>query len=68
MSASGGEVTSIRKVDPAIKEAAYAAPQFLPDGNRFLYFVASRDPKVQGVYASSLADPSQRTLILNTAG
>ena len=66
VSASGGEVTSIRKVDPALKESAYAAPQFLPDGNRFLYFVASSDPKVQGVYASSLADPSQRTLILNT--
>jgi Tol biopolymer transport system component len=66
VSASGGAVTPIRKVDGGIKETAYAAPQFLPDGDRFIYFVASSDPKVQGVYATSLKDPSQRTLILNT--
>ena len=66
VSASGGAVTSIRKVDGGIKETAYAAPQFLPDGDRFIYFVVSSDPKVQGVYASSLANPAQRTLILNT--
>jgi eukaryotic-like serine/threonine-protein kinase len=64
--ASGGEVTTIRKVDGAIQETAYGAPQFLPDGNRFIYFVAASDPKVQGIYASSLADPDQRRLILNT--
>ena len=67
VSASGGAVTTLRKVDPAIKETGYGAPQFLPDGNRFIYFVASSDRKIQGVYASSLRDPSQRTLILNTA-
>jgi len=66
VSASGGAVTSIRKVDGGIKETAYAAPQFLPDGDRFIYFVVSSDPKVQGVYASSLANPAQRTLVLNT--
>ena len=66
VSASGGAVTPIRKVDGGIKETAYAAPQFLPDGDRFIYFVVSSDPKVQGVYASSLANPAQRTLILNT--
>ena len=66
VSASGGAVTPIRKVDGGIRETAYAAPQFLPDGDRFIYFVVSSDPKVQGVYASSLANPAQRTLILNT--
>jgi eukaryotic-like serine/threonine-protein kinase len=65
--ASGGPSTLIRKVDPAIKETAYGAPQFLPGGDRFIYFVSSPDPKVRGAYASSLADPSQRTLILNTS-
>ena len=68
VSSSGGAVTTLRKVDAGIKETAYGAPQFLPNGNRFIYFVASTDPKVQGVYASSLADPSQRTLVLNTIG
>jgi Tol biopolymer transport system component len=64
--ATGGAVTSIRAVDKQLQETAYGAPQFLPDGNRFLYLVSSTDPKVRGVYASSLADPSQRTLLLNT--
>ena len=63
--ASGGPVTTLRKTEG---EVAYAAPQFLPDGDRFIYLVASEDPKVQGVYASTLKDPSQRTLILNTDG
>jgi Tol biopolymer transport system component len=63
--AAGGPVTTLRKTEG---EVAYAAPQFLPDGDRFLYLVASDDPKVQGVYASSLSDPSQRTRILNTDG
>ena len=66
VSASGGAVTTIRKVDGGVKETAYGAPQFLPDGNRFIYFVASTDPKVQGVYATSLTNPAERTLILNT--
>ena len=66
VSASGGAVTTIRKVDGGVKETAYGAPQFLPDGNRFIYFVASTDPKVQGVFATSLTNPAERTLILNT--
>ena len=63
--ASGGQVTTIRKTEG---EIAYAAPQFLPDGDRFLYLVASEDPEVQGVYVSSLATPSERTRILRTDG
>ena len=63
--AAGGPVTTIRKTDG---EIAYAAPQFLPGGDRFLYLVASDDPKAQGVYASSLSAPSQRTLIVKTEG
>ena len=64
--ASGGPVTRLRSVDKKIQEVAYGAPQFLPDGDRFLYTVFATDPKLQGVYASSLRDPSQRTLIVNT--
>jgi Tol biopolymer transport system component/predicted Ser/Thr protein kinase len=60
---TGGPVTTIRQTDG---EIAYAAPQFLPGGDRFLYLVTSDDPKVQGVYASSLSAPSQRTFIVKT--
>jgi Tol biopolymer transport system component len=67
VSASGGDATLLTKIDPAKKENAHGYPQFLPDGNRFLYFVDSGDPNVEGVYASSLGKPGQRRQILRTA-
>jgi serine/threonine protein kinase len=66
VSASGGGTTLLTKTDPARKETGHGYPQFLPDGDRFLYFVASDDSNVQGVYASSLSSPGQRQLILRT--
>ncbi len=67
VSASGGGATLLTEVDPAQQETGHGYPQFLPDGDRFLYFVASGDPNVQGVYASSLSDPGRRSLIVRTA-
>jgi Tol biopolymer transport system component len=63
--ASGGVATALTKV--AENESGHGYPQFLPDGRRFLYFVASSDPNVQGVYGSSLARPSERRQIVRTA-
>jgi Tol biopolymer transport system component len=48
-------------------DTAHGFPQFLPDGNRFLYFVENPDPNVQGVYASSLDSPQERKLVVRTA-
>lgn len=67
VSASGGGATSLTKIDPARKETGHGYPQFLPDGNRFLYYVDSNDQNVRGVYASSLGNPAQRQQILRTA-
>jgi Tol biopolymer transport system component len=67
VSASGGGSTLLTKVDPSKGEAGHGYPQFLPDGNRFLYFVESTDPNIQGVYASSLDNPQQRQQVLRTA-
>jgi len=67
VSASDGGVEPLTEVDHAQQETGHGYPQFLPDGDRFLYFVASRDPNVRGVYASSLSDSSQRTLVIRTA-
>ena len=61
---AGGLSTLITKVDAARREVAHGYPQFLPDGKRFLFFVASSDPDVQGVYASSLDRPEQTSLVL----
>ena len=64
--ASGGVAILITKVNAERKETGHGYPQFLPDGKRFLYFVASGDSNVQGVYAASLDQPEQATQILRT--
>jgi Tol biopolymer transport system component len=67
VSASGGGATFLTKVDPGKKETGHGYPQFLPDGNRFLYYVDSSDQNVRGVYAGSLSNPGQRQQIVRTA-
>jgi Tol biopolymer transport system component len=67
VSASGGNPTRLTKVNRAAKENGHGYPQFLPDGNRFLYFVDSGDSSMQGVYASALDHPDQRKQIVRTA-
>jgi Tol biopolymer transport system component len=62
----GGSTTLLTKVDPARRETGHGYPQFLPNGDGFLYFIASEDPGVQGIYKSSLHDPAERHLILRT--
>ena len=64
--AAGGEPTLIARISPEHQETGYGSPQFLPDGNRFLFFVRSRDTARQGIYASSLSRIDQRTLVLAT--
>jgi Tol biopolymer transport system component len=67
VSASGGGATLLTKTDPSRKETGHGYPQFLTDGNRFLYFIASSDPNLQGVYVGSLGDPTHRQQIIRTA-
>jgi len=66
VSASGGGAALLTKIDPAKKEIGHGYPQFLADGNRFLYFVDSSDQNERGVYASSLDHPGQRQQIVRT--
>ena len=59
----GDDVTLARpRVDAG--EIAYMWPQFLPDGEHFLFFVASDEADVEGIYVSSLSDPEQRRRLL----
>jgi dipeptidyl aminopeptidase/acylaminoacyl peptidase len=62
--ASGGTPEAVTRVDSSRKEIAHGYPQFLPGGDRFLYFVESPDVDVQGVYVASLSRPAQSTRIL----
>ena len=66
VSAAGGVPTLFAPVDASLRETGYGDPQFLPDGDRFLMFVRSEDPKRQGYYISSLAHPDQKTLLFTT--
>jgi hypothetical protein len=45
-------------------ETGRGSPQFLPDGERFLFFARSEDPKQKGYYVSSLSQPDRKTLVL----
>jgi Tol biopolymer transport system component len=64
VSAAGGVPTLIAPVAPG--ETGYGDPQFLPDGDRFVMFVRSEDPKRQGYFVSSLEHPDQKTLLFTT--
>jgi Tol biopolymer transport system component/DNA-binding winged helix-turn-helix (wHTH) protein len=67
VAASGGVSTLLTKTDPAGPESGHGAPQFLPDGKRFLYYVESRDSNTRGIYGGSLNRPQDRVQILRTS-
>jgi hypothetical protein len=58
-SATGGEVVVLTRIES--NQSSHRFPQFLPDGRRFLYYVAG-SPEVSGVYASELSGASKRLL------
>ena len=67
VSASGGAPVLIAPVDARSGETGYGSPQFLPDGDRFLFFIRSDDSARAGYYLSSLSHPEQKTPLLRTA-
>jgi DNA-binding winged helix-turn-helix (wHTH) protein len=54
VSANGGEPKPITALDSAKGETHHSAPQFLPDGNHFIYFVQSNQIEKTGTYVASL--------------
>jgi DNA-binding winged helix-turn-helix (wHTH) protein/Tol biopolymer transport system component len=53
--ASGdGQVEAVARLDRDARDIAFAWPQFLPDGRRFLYQIVSLDPARSGAYVGSL--------------
>ncbi len=65
VSASGGKATPVTQVDEAGGENSHWFPVFLPDGNRFLYYVMADDPEKRGVYLESLdhRQPKRRVVV-----
>jgi hypothetical protein len=66
IAASGGAPEVLIAADASRQERGYGYPQFLPDGNRFLYFLATDDADAQGIYAASLDDPGNRVQVVRT--
>jgi Tol biopolymer transport system component len=66
VSASSGVPVLFAPINPSAGETGYGAPQFLPDGDRFLMFVRTEDRDQTGYYVSSLSRPQLKTRVLAT--
>jgi Tol biopolymer transport system component len=66
ISENGGNPQRVTRRDLQHKEMSHGFPQFLPDGNRFLFFIASPDPAIQGTFAASLDRPEEKTRVLGS--
>lgn len=67
VAAAGGAPARLRPVDTPNGEIRHSAPQFLPDGRHFIYFVQSERPDNAGIYLGSLdSAASKRLLTSNT--
>jgi Tol biopolymer transport system component len=57
VSSEGGSVTSATTFDAAQEPVFHYWPQFLPDGEHFLYLQRSAKSKFRGIYIGSFATP-----------
>jgi len=62
VSANGGKPQALQKLNLARYEHAHLWPQFLPDGDHFVFFVFSDSPAATGVYTGSLDSPNYTML------
>jgi Tol biopolymer transport system component len=62
VSANGGTPQPVFKLNTARYERAHLWPQFLPDGNHFVFFVLSDSEETTGVYAGSPDSPAYTML------
>ena len=63
VTAAGGVPARVRLVDTANGEIRHSAPQFLPDGRHFIYFVQSERPESAGIYLGSLDTVVSKRLV-----
>jgi Tol biopolymer transport system component/predicted Ser/Thr protein kinase len=68
VSASGGPVEQVTKLDIARGETGHWRPQFLPDGRHFLYLARAEPSQNSGIYVGSLdSKEAKRVLDLDVA-
>jgi serine/threonine protein kinase/Tol biopolymer transport system component len=64
IAAVGGASSPVTRIDPPAPYLSHRWPHFLPDGQRFLYFVAGGAPRpTSEVRAGSLLSPETRLLL-----
>ncbi len=65
VSASGGPVSEVTKLDTELGQTSHRWPSMMPDGRHFIYFGRGSQTEKQGLYVSSL-DASESTFIVGT--
>jgi Tol biopolymer transport system component len=65
--ASGGEAKALTTHDAAREETAHWWPRLLPDGQHFLFVIASRKDDAVGLHVASLDAPDERRRLLPTS-
>ena len=65
--ASGGTPVQLTALDASRGEISHSYPQLLPDG-RFLFTIRAIKREMDGVYAASLAKPTERLKVLDSPG
>jgi serine/threonine protein kinase/Tol biopolymer transport system component len=68
VSAAGGELTAVTKLDVSRNESGHYWPQFLPDGHHFLFLARTAKKETTGIYLGSLDSPETRMLVQTDAG
>ena len=63
--AAGGEPTPVTTIDDTRQESAHLWPQFLPDGEHFLFFARGATGQ-EGIYVGSLESGVTPSLLLRT--
>lgn len=66
VNAAGGKAIPLTKLDASRNEIAHEIPKFLPDGRHFIYFGYSAQPDKSGLFLSSLDQPENTRLIVQT--
>ncbi|MBS1792127.1 MAG: serine/threonine-protein kinase [Acidobacteria bacterium] len=61
--ATGGTPVPVTTLDSSRSEFIHASPQFLPDGQHFLYYAENNLHVQQGVYVGSLSDRTTKLVL-----
>src|SRR5262249_6812475 len=64
--ATGGVPTALTTTDPS--RDSHWIPQFLPDGEHFLYYALGKQPEQRGVYVGSLTGKASRQVLSTDFG